>query len=113
MNKVTDGRVLSEYLYTEEGDLKKAQVPVMKQNPHDKKDTALRRFMKDWLRQRTKNMGVDCRWEDLPKGTAFFGKDGEETIVMGSLTMTWCPRPPTPAYEEMGRRQREGHKDRD
>jgi len=107
LSKITDGRVLSEYLYMEEGDLKKAQIPVAKRNPHDKKDTALRRFMKDWLRQRVKDVGVDCRWEDLPPGTAFFDRDGGEHLVCGALTLTWWPRPPMPAFEEMKERHRE------
>ncbi len=86
------GRVLREGVFEVEDELCKLQVPVREPNPGDLKDTALRRFTKDWLRKNTNAVDIKSLYESLPAGTSFFLKTGEEVPVMGKLNFSWHPR---------------------
>lgn len=100
LSKSTDGRVIDVAEVTQEGDLTIIRIPVKSHNPADKKDVALRKFSRDWLRMRKKNIGTDTRFMDLPPGTAWHYDDGSETRIVGALELSWWPRPERPEKPE-------------
>jgi len=99
--------VLAQAFTSSEGDLTKVQIPVCSINPGDKKDSVLRRYAKDWIKLKIKDIGIDARFETLPRGTSFYNTEGEETPVVASLTITWWPKRPETEMELLQRRQRE------
>ena len=99
--------MLPQAFTSSEGDLTKVQVPIRSINPGDKKDSVLRRYAKDWIKLKVENIGIDARFEDLPRGTSFYNTEGEETPVVAALTITWWPKKPETELEVLQRQQRE------
>ena len=88
VSKLTNNRILPFYEKTKEADIVKVQIPVCFENMTDKKDTAMRRYISDWIKRQIKNVSTDTRFEQMPKGTSYY-TDEKEYRIIGCLTITW------------------------
>jgi len=109
ISKLSSARILPYFEEEIHGDIQKITIPVKEYNPSDKKDTAMRRYMQDWLKLRVKNISVDTRFEVLPIGTSYY-TDSEEFPVKGTIIITWWPRKEGSDYEEWKKRREEVRK---
>lgn len=109
ISKLSSNRILPYFVEEVHGDIQKITVPVKDYNPSDKKDTAMRRYIQDWLQLRLKNVSVDTRFEMLPPGTSYY-TDDQEFPVKGSIIVTWWPKKQGSDYEEWKKKREEARK---
>jgi len=109
ISKLSSGRILPYFEQEIHGDINKITIPVKDYNPSDRKDTAMRRYMQDWLKLRFKSISVDTRFEQLPAGTSYYTED-QEFPVLGSIVITWWPKKEEGDYEEWKRKREEARK---
>jgi len=103
LSRVSDGRVLSVAEEIAEGDFHSAKIPVREVLPSDLQETALRRFARDWVRRKLKDVGVDARLEKLPAGAGWEDDEGKVTPVQAAIILSWWPRPPEPLFDRWKR----------
>ena len=98
ISKLSGNRILPYYEETKEGEITMIYIPVVSQNESDRKDTAMRKYMSDWIKsnleEENKKLSVDTRWEKLPPGTSYY-KENEEYPVLAKLIIQWWPRKET------------------
>jgi len=107
---VSGNRVLPFAEYSKSGEISTARIPVTRVNANDKKDTVIRRFIRDYVKRQDDALAVDARFEDVGPGMAY-RRDGKEYPVVGALIVTWWPRAPETEFEAIKRLQEERHKD--
>jgi len=89
--RLTNNRILPFCEITKEGDISQIEIPVQAQHLTDKKDTAMRRYVKDWLK-RHYEVATDSRFEKLPVGTSYFTEE-KEYPVFAKIVITYWPKP--------------------
>ena len=106
LSKISMNRIIAECEKTKEDEITQIKIPVKFNNPSDKKDTALRNFSKDWLRRKiTKPIGIDARFEELPRGTSFYQEEGE-TPVIGCLVISFWPKKEESDFDRLKKQQK-------
>lgn len=90
--KISGDRIIPHLFDESEDEFKRFRVPVKERNEGDLKDTVIRRFIKDWLRRKDANIGVDVRWVQVAPGFAFHGDDGSVTPLVATLDICWWPK---------------------
>ena len=103
--KLSNNRVLPFYIKEQESDVTKIRIPVVTNNPADKKDVALRRYISDWLKGKIEKITVDTRYEDLPAGTSYYSGEKEYPVI-GCLVIQWWPRKHETEFEMWKRMNR-------
>lgn len=106
ISKLSSNRILPFFEIESHGEIQKLSVPVREYNTSDKKDTAMRRYLYDWIRRKVKNVSVDTRFETLNRGTSYYTEQ-EEFPVIGCIIITWWPKKPGDDYEEWKRKKKE------
>lgn len=91
ISRLTNNRILPFCVITKEGDISQIEIPVQAQHLTDKKDTAMRRYIKDWLK-RHHNVATDSRFEKLPTGTSYYAEE-KEYPVFAKIIVTYWPKP--------------------
>jgi hypothetical protein len=107
ISKLSGARILPHYEKTTEGDITKVTIPTTGENPSDRKDTAMRRYLSDWVKGNMKNTSVDTYYEKLPRGTAYYTED-KEYSVHGCIVIQWWPRKFETEYETYKRMNKKG-----
>lgn len=108
ISKLSAGRILPFFEHEDHGELQKITIPVRDFNQSDTNDTAMRRYMQDWIHRKLERVGVDHRFEKLPMGTSYYSD--KEYPVKGSIVITWWPKKKMGDYEEWRKRREEGRK---
>lgn len=106
VSKISSNRILPYYELEDHGEIQKMTIPVKQYNTSDKRDTAMRRYLSDWLKRKVENIAVDTRFEILDKGTSYYADD-QEFPVVGSIVITWWPKKPGDDYAEWKKRRQE------
>lgn len=92
LDLTSNHRILPYCERSKDGDIETLRIPVRQKNEGDKKDSVLRRYIKDWFRLRRKDLGVDARWEDV-KGQSYYDDEGEEYTLTGLIVVRFWPKP--------------------
>jgi hypothetical protein len=106
LHKLSGGRVLSESIRDKEQDMHILQIPVVEPNPGDKTDAILRKFSRDWIRDRLEKVSVESKYEPLPPGTSYYLTSGKEVPVQGKITICWWGRRQKTDMEELKDQQK-------
>lgn len=106
ISKLSSERILPFFEIESHGEIQKLSVPVRDYNTSDRKDTAMRRYMQDWIKRKVENVSVDTRFEVLARGTSYYAEDKEYPVV-GCLIITWWPKKPGDDYEEWKRKRQQ------
>ena len=109
ISKLSSNRILPFFEIESHGEIQKLSVPVREYNTSDKRDTAMRRYLQDWLKRKVENIAVDTRFDKLQRGTSYYTEE-QEFPVVGCLIITWWPKKPGDDYAEWKKRRQEARK---
>lgn len=94
LSKVSVNRVLPEFMLVHEDDLYIATIPVVRENPGDRTDKALRRYARDWIRKQGSFSVEDAFEKFKPEHRVCWDHDdGSKTPIAGAIRLTWWERP--------------------
>ena len=105
ISKLSNNRILPFCVISKEGDISQIEIPVQSAHSTDKKDTAMRRYMTDWLKRHFR-VSTDTRFELLPKGISYY-TDDKEYPVFAKIVITYWPKPEEEKFTDSSRNRKQ------